>query len=107
MTMSNPPKSSKEFTREEKLAILKQAAADGVKSTLEKHQILSGTYYYWKRTLLDENISVIKSERRALEKEVRQLRAQNRELKVLLVDEQLRSALKDELLQKKLGANKS
>ena len=107
MVMSKSSKSSKEYSREEKLAILKEAAENGVKATLEKHSLLSGTYYYWKKTLQDETLSVVKAKRKELEKQVRHLRLENRELKLMLAEEQLRSRLKSELLEKKRSSKPS
>ena len=105
--MSKSNKSGKAFSREEKLSVLKQAAEQGVKATLEEHGVLPGTYYYWKRTLVEQPITVVKSERRELEKQVKLLRCENRELKLMLAEEQLRSRLKDELLQKKRSSRSS
>ena len=105
--MSKPPKSSKEYSCEEKLAILKEAAQNGVKVTLDKYALLSGTYYYWKKTLQDQTLSVVKAERKELEKQVRTLRVENRELKLMLAEEQLRSRLKSDLLEKKRSSKPS
>ena len=37
------------FTKEEKLAILKEANPNGVTSTLEKHGIYPANYYNWRK----------------------------------------------------------
>ena len=41
-------KGTKEFTKKEKLAIIKEAGEKGVKVTPDKYDIYSATYYYWK-----------------------------------------------------------
>src|SRR5690554_4184721 len=37
------------FSKEEKLAIIKEASINGVNSTLEKHGIYPASYYSWKK----------------------------------------------------------
>lgn len=39
----------RKFTKEEKLRIAHEAAANGVKLTLEKHGVYPATYYAWKK----------------------------------------------------------
>lgn len=102
MKMEITKKGSKKFSKPEKLKILKEAKEKGIKVTLSKYGILSGTYYYWKKRYLvygedglehqtlKENRSLISK----LEKEVQTL-------KILLGEKELESKLKDDLLKKK------
>lgn len=40
------------FSKEEKLAIIKEASINGVTPTLEKHGIYPASYYSWKKKTL-------------------------------------------------------
>ena len=42
-------KERKKYSKEEKLRIVQEAAAQGVKATLDKYGIYPATYYDWKR----------------------------------------------------------
>lgn len=102
MDMKQLPSGRKHFTTEEKLKIIAECQNNGVKLTCAKHGIYPGSYYYWKKQLLQigeqgldhgnrkANLALIKT----LKKEVETL-------KLMLAEEQLESRLKDELLQKK------
>lgn len=46
--MQTTEKSTKKFTKEEKLAILSEAKEKGVKVTLAKYDLYPATYYYWR-----------------------------------------------------------
>ena len=102
MTVKKTEKGTKKFTQEEKLSILQEAIAKGVKSTLHKYDLLPGTFYYWRRkyTVYGEEGLVHKRSRdqtiliKTLEKE-------NETLKILLAERELESKLKDDLLKKK------
>ena len=95
-------KVKKHKTKQEKLAILKEASVNGVRSTLEKYGIYPATFYSWKKkfdemgeqglhhSMTKERIEKIKS----LEQEVELL-------KQLLAEKELEGKLKDELLKKK------
>jgi putative transposase len=39
----------KNYSKQEKLKILKEASEKGLKPTLEKYNLYPTTYYYWKR----------------------------------------------------------
>ncbi|NQY12137.1 MAG: transposase [Flavobacteriales bacterium] len=43
----------RKFTKEEKLAIIKEVSEHGLKSTLEKHSLYAASYYSWKKKLDD------------------------------------------------------
>lgn len=89
-------------TREEKLAILKEASVKGVRRTLEKHGIYAATFYSWKNKFdemgelgLDHSMTKDRIEKiKSLEQEVELL-------KQLLAEKELEGKLKDELLKKK------
>jgi len=95
-------KGTKKFSKAEKLAILKEAAKQGVKLTLEKYGIYPGTFYYWKNKF--EHLGEAGLQHGLNKKqlaEIRRLEKENRMLKELLAEQQLESKLKDELLKKK------
>ncbi len=90
------------FTKEEKLAVLKEASEQGVTKTLEKHGIYPATYYSWKEKLssmgeegLDYGMT------KAQLKRIRELEKENKLLKQIIAEKELENKLKDELLKKK------
>jgi putative transposase len=102
MSMEKTEKGTKKFSKEEKLAILKECSVNGVKITLEKYELYPATYYYWKRQLdFKGEEGLDHSKHRNLEAEVKILTKANETLKILLAEKELESRLKDELLKKK------
>lgn len=92
----------RKFTKEDKLAILKEATSKGVTTTLEKHGIYPATYYSWKKkfeTMGEEGFR--HGITPAQLKEMKKLRKENGLLKKLLAEKDLEGHLKDELLKKK------
>jgi putative transposase len=95
-------KERKKYSKEEKLRIIEEVAAHGVKATLDKYGVYPATYYEWKR-------KVEAMGEKGLEwgmtpahlKEIRRLDKENQRLKQLVADQQLESQLKDELLKKR------
>lgn len=97
MSMAN-----KKYTEAEKLSILKEADLEGVMKTLEKYDLYSGTYYYWKkkyRELSKDGLTHGVNKERL--KELKQLRKENEMLKQIIAEKELESKLKDELLKKR------
>lgn len=100
-------KHKRTFKKEDKLAILREAAENGVTVTLDKHGIYPATYYSWRKKFntmgeigLDHGMNPHYIKRiRALEKE-------NQQLKELVAEERLAGKLKDELLKKKWALEK-
>lgn len=102
MSMKITEKGTKKFTKVEKLAIIKEAGANGVKVTLAKYDLYPATYYYWKKKLLVHgeaglNHRTLKDQ----ESEIKRLEKENEALKILLAEKELAGKLKDELLKKK------
>lgn len=97
----------RKFTKEEKLAIIKEVSENGLKSTIEKHGIYPASYYSWKKKLdemgeegFTHGITPAQIKRiRALEKE-------NKLLRELVVEKELEGKLKDDLLKKKFALEK-
>lgn len=92
----------RKFSKEEKLRIVHEAAANGVKLTLEKHGVYPATFYAWKRKVEQMGeAGLAHGMTPAHIKEIRRLEKENERLKQLVAEQQLQSKLKDELLKKK------
>lgn len=97
----------RKFTKEEKLAIIKEVSEHGLKATLEKHSLYPASYYTWKRkfdTMGEEGF--VHGINPSQIKRIRELEKENRLLKELIVDKELEGKLKDELLKKKFALEK-
>lgn len=102
MNVKKTDRGTKKFTRDEKLAIIREAGETSVKATLEKYSLYPATFYYWKNKLaqmgsegLDHSLLKERLKR------FKQLEKENLKLKELLAQEKLENALKDDLLKKK------
>ena len=49
MSMKTTNKGIKNFSKEEKLAILDEGKRNGIKVTLAKYSFFPATYYYWRK----------------------------------------------------------
>ena len=95
------------FTKEEKLKIIKEASEQGVKPTLEKHNIYPASYYAWKKkfqTMGEEGFTHGITPEQL--KRIRELEKENKALRELVVEKELEGKLKDELLKKKFALEK-
>ena len=94
--------SKRKFSKKQKLGILSEAQANGVKPTLEKHGIYNATYYSWKNKY--ETMGEV-GFRHGMTvehlKEIKRLEKENNLLKKLLAEKDLEGHLKDEMLKKK------
>jgi len=54
MNEKTTEKGIKKFSKEEKVAILKEARETSVKATLEKYALYPATFYYWKKKYDDQ-----------------------------------------------------
>lgn len=97
----------KNYSKQEKLKILKEASERGVKPTLDKYNVYPTTFYYWRNKyeslgdggLNHGNIKADASRLKELEKELRIY-------KELVAEKDLLLRLKDELLKKKYPQTK-
>jgi len=100
--MKNTQNSRKTFSKEEKLKIISECKDKGVKVTCSKYGIYPGSYYYWKKQLLQNGEEGLEhGNRKADRATIKTLKKELETLKLMLAEEQLKSRLKDELLQKK------
>lgn len=90
------------FSKEQKLAILKEASEQGVSTVLAKHGIYPATYYSWKKKFEQMGEDGFRHGMTPAHlKEIRRLEKENQLLKKLLAEKELEGHLKDELLKKK------
>ena len=95
------------FTKEEKLAIIKEVSEQGLKATLEKYKIFPASYYSWKKKFEEMGEDgFTHGITPAQLKRIRDLEKENKMLKELIVDKELEGKLKDELLKKKYALEK-
>jgi len=102
MNVKTTEKGTKKFSKDEKLAILKEARETSVKATLEKYALYPATFYYWKKKYDTQGIDGLDhSSVKEKLKQVKELEKENQKLKELLAQEKLENALKNDLLKKK------
>ena len=102
MDVRKTSKGTKKFTKEEKLAILKESKVNGVKVTLSKYELYPATFYYWKRKFIVHGEDGLNHRtQKNLESDIGRLEKENERLKVLIGEKELESALKDEVIKKK------
>jgi putative transposase len=100
--MQKKEKGTKKFTDKEKLEIINEVEANGLKATLDKYDLFPGTYYYWKKKIIVYGEEGLKHQgSKDQEKIVKQLEKEILDLKILLAEKELESKLKDELIKKK------
>ena len=95
------------FSKEEKLAIIKEASIHGVKPTLEKHGIYTASYYSWKKkydAMGEEGFHHGMTPKHL--KRIRELEKENLALKQLVAEKELENKLKGELLKKQQALEK-
>ena len=95
------------FSKDEKLKIIKEASEQGVKVTLEKHNIFPASYYSWKKkfqAMGEEGFTHGITPEQI--KRIRELEKENRLLKEIVIQKELEGQLKDELLKKKFALEK-
>ena len=103
MHIQTSEKGTKRFTKTEKLAIIKEAKEKGIPSTLGKYNVYRGTFDYWnKKYLVYGDDGLDHQKQKHLEKVNKKLEKENALLKVLQVEKELESKLKDEQLKKSI-----
>jgi putative transposase len=97
----------RKFTKEEKLAIIKEVSEQGLKETLAKYNLYPASYYSWKNKLEEMGEAGFSHGVTPGQlKRIRELEKENKLLKELIVDKELEGKLKDELLKKKFALEK-
>ena len=93
----------KNYSKEQKLQIIKESTEHGVTSTLEKHGIYAATYYSWKKKLDsmgEDGLNFRMTEPQL--KRIRELEKENLELKQMLAESALTQRMRERLDQKKM-----
>lgn len=89
------------FSKEQKLAILKEAEESGVKLTLAKHGIYPTTYYQWKEKFEEMGEAGFRQGMtKERLKEIRRLEKENATLKELMAEKDLKIKLQQEYIKK-------
>jgi putative transposase len=93
----------KKWSKEEKLAILKEASEKGVEVTIRLYGIYPSTFYTWRKKyqLEGEAGFADQARKRKDQQYIRQLEDEVGLLKQLLAERDIEVALRDELLKKK------
>lgn len=99
--------SNKKFSKEEKLAIIKESSEQGVRKTLIKYGIYAPTLYDWKKKLNEMGEEGLNFRMTPPQlKRIRELEKENKMLKELLADSHLEIKARKELVEKKLSQKK-
>lgn len=94
--------SNKKFSKEEKLAIIKESSEQGVRKTIAKYGIYAPTLYDWKKKLSEMGEEGLNFRMTPPQlKRIRELEKENKLLKELLADSQLENKARILLLEKK------
>ena len=89
------------FTKQEKLAILKEAGEHGVKVTLEKHGIYPATYYSWRKKFNEMGeVGLDHGMNKQHLKRIRDLERENQQLKELVAEKELIVRMHQEVKKK-------
>jgi putative transposase len=93
----------RKWTKEEKLAIIKEGEEHGTQLTIRKHGVYPSTYYSWRKKYRLDGEAGFKEGVRTKKNEgyLRQLEDEIALYKQLLAEKELELALKDDLLKKK------
>jgi len=96
-------KERRNWTAEQKLAILQEAERDGVTETIRRHGIFSNTYYQWRNKYAAGGLEALGDKHFKADPELKRLVAENRALKALLAEKELALRVKDKLLKKTMS----
>jgi putative transposase len=105
--MSEPRKPKVHRTKEEKLRIMQECQKHGVVVVCKKYGIYPATYYSWVRKFKSMGAEGLQhGMTKEYLKEIRRLERENARLKDLVVQKELESSMKGELLKKKYAPKK-
>ena len=91
------------WSKEEKLALLQEVEQAGLQLTLRKHGIYPSTYYSWRKKYQELGALGLDAQARQRRdsRDIRRLEDEVSLLKKLLAEREMEIALRDELLKKK------
>ena len=90
----------RQFSVEQKLAILNEAEQVGVTQTLRKHNLSHSVYLRWKSQFNSGGTSCLKPQYQKVDPQVKALEEENARLKKIIANQALELEFKTELLKK-------
>lgn len=96
---------NKSWSKAEKLQILKEATEGGVLETCRKYGVSTANYYNWKKIIEQKGEAGLSLRADASLQRYRELEAENRRLKKLLIERELALEAQKELFKKKFGTD--
>lgn len=94
--------SNKKYSKEEKLAIIKESSEQGVRKTLAKYGIYAPTLYDWKKKFNEMGEEGLNFRMTPPQfKRIRELEKENKMLKELLAESHLENKARKDLVEKK------
>jgi putative transposase len=100
-------KQYRNWSQEQKLAILEEAKVAGMAATCRKYNLADSMIYKWRDKLESRGQEALRSHTRASAQELRQLEDENRRLKQILADKELELQMQKELIKKKIAAQRA
>ena len=95
----------KKWTIEKKLEILSSAEEIGVVESCRKYGVSTGTFYSWKKKFEHKGEAGLKVVYETKSKELKEAEDENRVLRKLLSDREIKLEVQRELLKKKFGTS--
>lgn len=93
-------KTRRQFSVEQKLAILNEADQNGVTQTLRKHNLSHSVFLRWKNQFNSGGTGSLKPQYHKVDPELRALQEENARLKKIIGNQALELEFKTELLKK-------
>lgn len=93
-------KTRRQFSVEQKLAILNEADQNGVTQTLRKHSLSHSVFLRWKNQFNSGGTGSLKPQYHKVDPELRALQEENARLKKIIGNQALELEFKTELLKK-------
>ena len=90
----------RQFSIEQKLAILNEAEQTGITQTLRKHNLSHSVYVRWKTQFNSGGASSLKPQYNKVDPQLRALEDENARLKKIIANQALELEFKTELLKK-------
>lgn len=95
----------RKFSDDEKINILQEGSINGVPQTLRKYEIGQSLFYKWKRTFINNGVTLLNDKTK--DPELIRLQYENEKLKTLLGEKEFELKIKSELLKKTLLRNQT
>lgn len=94
------PKTRRQFSVEQKLAILNEADHNGITQTLRKHNLSHSVFLRWKNQFNSGGTTSLQPRYTKVDPELRSLQEENARLKKIIGNQSLELEFKTELLKK-------